>query len=165
MEKSDYTGPDLRHLEVLANMARLGRSTIVLATGVWDILHSGHIRYLHDAAKLGDTLFVGVDSDDLVRRTKGPNRPILPENERWEAVNSLKDVDVAFVFGSLAPVINVIKPDFLVVSPTTKDASSDLGDRYELAQRNNVQIVSVPSRSGTHTSGIVDSILSRFGSR
>lgn len=162
MADNAFTGPNLAQVEVLANVARLGDRSIVLVTGVWDILHSGHIRYIHDASKLGEMLFVGVDSDSLVRRTKGGNRPIMCEGERLEAISALRAVHAAFVFDDLVPVLNVIKPDFLVVSPTTKDLFPQLGSRYDMAHQNGTRIVTVMSRSKTHTSGIIDSILSRF---
>ena len=59
---------------------------IVLTAGTFDLFHVGHSRYLAQARKHGDLLIVGVDADDKVRKTKGPTRPIVLEDERLEIV-------------------------------------------------------------------------------
>lgn len=69
---------------------------IVLVTGGFDPIHSGHISYFRDAAKLGDTLVVGVNSDEWLVRKKG--KPFMPFNERYTIVESLKMVDYAIGF-------------------------------------------------------------------
>jgi len=153
----------LKCLEQLAKLSRLNGRSIVLTTGVWDVLHSGHIRYLEDAARLGDELFVGVDSDWLVQKAKGPGRPILGQEERCSVVGALRDVRLSFVFDSLIAVMNVMRPDILVVSPTTQLRQDWLWDRASLARDTGAKIVVVPSRSQTHTTDIVQIILERFG--
>jgi rfaE bifunctional protein nucleotidyltransferase chain/domain len=154
---------DLAGLERMTSLLRSRQRTIVLTTGVWDILHSGHIRYLEDAARQGDELFVGVDADELVRQAKGPNRPILDQEERRMVVAALHMVRWAFVFDNLAPVIKVIRPDVLVVSPTTKEQADWVWDREALAREARTRIVVVQSRSQTHTTDIVQTVLERFG--
>src|SRR5271156_3110053 len=57
---------------------------IVLTQGSWDMVHIGHARYLEEAKRHGDFLVVGVDSDEKIRRRKGPDRPVVPEGERLE---------------------------------------------------------------------------------
>src|SRR2546422_10594401 len=64
-----------------------------LANGCFDLLHVGHVRYLRAARRLGDVLFVGINSDAAVARLKGPGRPLIPAAERAELVSSLRDVD------------------------------------------------------------------------
>ena len=58
--------------------AREDGLTVVFANGCFDLLHVGHIRYLRGAAAEGDVLVVGVNSDESVRRLKGPERPLVP---------------------------------------------------------------------------------------
>jgi D-beta-D-heptose 7-phosphate kinase/D-beta-D-heptose 1-phosphate adenosyltransferase len=70
--------------------------TIVLVTGGFDPLHSGHISYLNSAKKLGDKLWVGINSDKWLTRKKG--RPFLSEEERFEIVRNLKMVDNVLSF-------------------------------------------------------------------
>lgn len=69
---------------------------IVLATGGFDPLHSGHIRYLKEAKTLGDMLIVGINSDEWLERKKG--RAFMPWNERLCIINNLKMVDEVYTF-------------------------------------------------------------------
>lgn len=75
--------------------AREGR--LVVVTGVFDLLHVGHLRFLEAARQLGDRLVVGIESDDRVRRWKGPRRPIQSQEDRCELVRALRCVDEVFV--------------------------------------------------------------------
>ncbi len=70
---------------------------IVVVTGVFDLLHIGHLRFLEAARHLGDALLVGVECDERVRRWKGPNRPIQTEDDRLALVRALRVVDDAFL--------------------------------------------------------------------
>lgn len=70
---------------------------IVVVTGVFDLLHIGHLRFLEGARRLGDRLIVGVESDERVRRWKGPNRPIQTEDDRLDLLRALRVVDDVFL--------------------------------------------------------------------
>ena len=89
---------------------------IVFTNGCFDVLHIGHIRYLQEAAKLGDLLVVGLNSDDSVRRLKGPERPINNESERAEMLAALGFVDYVAIFDEDTPLklIKTVHPDVLV---------------------------------------------------
>lgn len=89
---------------------------IVFTNGCFDILHVGHIRYMQEAAKLGDILVVGLNSDDSVRRLKGSERPINNQNERAEMLAALEFVDYVVIFDEDTPykLIKTIQPDILV---------------------------------------------------
>lgn len=76
--------------------ARIG-----VTSGCFDLLHNLHLNYLQRCARLCDYLVVGVDSDDLVRATKGPLRPNIPEMQRVAMVDGIRFVDAAFVMGSV----------------------------------------------------------------
>lgn len=78
-----------------------------LTSGVWDLIHVGHLHYLESCRKLCDKLVVGVDCDDMVRAAKGPKRPYIPENQRLDLVNSLRWVDTAFMLRSLQELDDV----------------------------------------------------------
>src|SRR5437763_2422384 len=82
----------------LAERLRAEGKRIVLANGCFDLLHVGHVRYLGAARRLGDVLFVGVNSDATVSRLKGPGRPLMPAAERSEMLLALRDVDHVVVF-------------------------------------------------------------------
>jgi len=71
---------------------------IVFCNGCFDVLHVGHIRYLSGARALGDVVVVAINSDDSVRKIKGPPHPVMPEAERMEVVAALRDVDYVTCF-------------------------------------------------------------------
>ncbi len=86
---------------------------IVLANGCFDLLHAGHVRYLHGAKALGGKLVVALNSDDSVRRIKGQGRPLMPAEERAEIVAALADVDAVVIFDDpdVRALIREIRPD------------------------------------------------------
>ena len=86
---------------------------IVLANGCFDLIHVGHVRYLHDARRHGDVLFVAINSDASVARLKGPGRPLVPAAERAELLSALRDVDHVVVFDedTADRLVTLIKPD------------------------------------------------------
>jgi D-beta-D-heptose 7-phosphate kinase/D-beta-D-heptose 1-phosphate adenosyltransferase len=90
--------------------------TVVFTNGVFDILHAGHIFSLSQAAKEGDYLIVGINSDDSVKRLKGPARPVNQQDSRALVIASLLMVDAAIIFEEDTPLqlINSIEPDVLV---------------------------------------------------
>ena len=90
--------------------------TVVFTNGCFDLLHPGHVRLLRQAAALGDFLVVGLNSDASVRRLKGANRPINPEDARAEVLAALESVDAVTVFDEDTPLelIEAIGPDVLV---------------------------------------------------
>jgi len=95
---------------------------VVLTQGTWDMVHIGHARYLENARDQGDVLIVGVDSDKKVRKRKGPDRPVVPQNERLEMLTHLRPVDLVFLKELNDPkwsLIKAVKPDVLVVIADT----------------------------------------------
>jgi D-glycero-beta-D-manno-heptose 1-phosphate adenylyltransferase len=89
---------------------------IVFTNGHFDLLHTGHLRYLQQAKSVGDVLIVGINDDATTTARKGPRRPILPEDERAELVAGLGCVDYAVIFHEETAdiVINQLKPDIYV---------------------------------------------------
>ena len=92
---------------------------VVFTNGVFDLLHVGHIRLLHFARQQGDWLLVAINSDASVRRIKGPNRPIIPAEERAEMLFALRCVDDVQIFDEDTPelLIRRLRPDVLVKGP------------------------------------------------
>jgi len=86
---------------------------LVFANGAFDLLHTGHVRYLEAARREGDWLAVGVNSDASVRRAKGEGRPIVPEAERAEIVAALACVEAVVIFGEDSPagLLSALSPD------------------------------------------------------
>jgi len=88
----------------ICNQLREQGKSIVFTNGCFDILHVGHVTYLEAAKQLGDVLIVGVNSDDSVRRLKGPSRPINNESDRSAVLSALKAVDFTVIFDEDTPL-------------------------------------------------------------
>jgi D-beta-D-heptose 7-phosphate kinase/D-beta-D-heptose 1-phosphate adenosyltransferase len=92
---------------------------VVLTSGSFDLIHLGHVKYLQRAKQLGDVLAVGVDSDAKIQRRKGPDRPMVPEQERLELLAYQRPVDLIYLKdddeGQWA-LIKAVTPDVLVLT-------------------------------------------------
>ena len=95
---------------------KLKSESIVFTNGVFDLLHEGHIASLTQAASLGDILIVGINSDDSVKKLKGPSRPINNEYTRTLLLSQMLIVDAVVIFNEDTPLelIKSIMPDILV---------------------------------------------------
>ncbi len=114
---------------------------ITLANGGFDLLHVGHVRYLHGAKALGGRLVVAINSDESVRALKGEGRPIMPAEERAEIVAALAGVDAVVIFPELdvRAIIRDIRPeihakgtDYTPDSVPERDVLSQYGGRVEI---------------------------------
>ena len=103
---------DAQLVDAVARERAAGK-TIVFANGCFDLLHVGHVRYLHGAAAEGDRLVVAVNDDRSVARLKGAGRPILPAADRAELVAALRGVDYVVVFGDpdVGRLLRLVRPD------------------------------------------------------
>ena len=92
------------------------RGRLVFTNGVFDLLHPGHVDVLLGARRHGEALVVGVNSDESVRRLKGPDRPIRSAAERCYVLAALESVDAVVVFEQDTPreLITLLRPDVLV---------------------------------------------------
>lgn len=125
---------------------------IVLTQGCYDLIHEGHAAYLERARSLGDLLIVGVDSDEFTRKRKGPNRPVVPQEERVKMLAHLRHVDVITLREAdqeIGALIRLVRPDVLVVSKSTKDFTNAMVKEYKSFCG---KIVSLPPQSTTSTS-------------
>jgi D-glycero-beta-D-manno-heptose 1-phosphate adenylyltransferase len=108
-------GQVLTESELIAAVAedRAAGRTIAFANGCFDLIHVGHVRYLHGAAAEGDRLIVAVNDDESVKRLKGPGRPAMPASERAEIIAALGVVDyvVTFADGTVDRLLGRVKPD------------------------------------------------------
>jgi D-beta-D-heptose 7-phosphate kinase/D-beta-D-heptose 1-phosphate adenosyltransferase len=107
---------ELKALNRIVEDRRSGGKQIVFTNGCFDILHMGHTSFLQQARQLGDLLIVGLNSDESVRRLKGPHRPVVPMKERAAILSSLAGVDYITIFDEDTPInlIRTLKPDVLV---------------------------------------------------
>ena len=124
--------------------ARVQGRLVAVANGAFDLLHVGHVRYLEGAKVLtrGGLLVVGVNTDQSVRASKGPKRPIVPERERAELVAALGCVDLVVLFdepdalallSALRPDLHVKGTDYTEESVPERDLVARLGGRTAIA--------------------------------
>ena len=102
---------ELKHL---AATWRAAGNRITLTNGCFDVLHVGHVRYLHAARELGGKLIVAVNGDASVRALKGEGRPAMPADERAEILAAMSDVDAVVIFPEkdVRAIIREIRPNF-----------------------------------------------------
>lgn len=102
--------------ELFARHRQPRKHVVVFTNGCFDVLHRGHVEYLHAARALGDVLVVGLNSDSSVRRLKGSSRPINPVVDRAWVLGGLAAVDAVTIFEQDTPgeLIDGLLPDILV---------------------------------------------------
>ena len=146
-------------LPALAAARRRG-ARVVFTNGCFDLVHAGHVHYLYEAKRHGDVLVVGLNSDASVRRLKGPERPLVPVEERAEVLAALEMVDFVSVFDADTPIdlIRAIEPDVLVKGADW--APENVVGREEVEARGG-RIVLAPVRAGLSTTDLVARIRSR----
>jgi D-beta-D-heptose 7-phosphate kinase/D-beta-D-heptose 1-phosphate adenosyltransferase len=144
--------PDFEDLANLVAEIKSKGLKIVLTQGVYDLIHQGHAAYLEKAKSLGDILIVGVDSDELTRKRKGPGRPIVPQDERVKMLVHLRHVDIVTIKDvdrDIGDLIRLVKPDVLVVSKSTTDFTDKMAKEYDGVCK---EIVTLPPQATTSTS-------------
>jgi len=126
---------------------------VVFTNGCFDIIHPGHVRLLKEAAALGDILVVGINSDDSVRRLKGPGRPVQDEKSRAEVLKALSAVDAVVIFDEDTPleIIKKIKPDVLV-------KGAQYGEGEIVGEESVVETVRIPMLKGYSTTAVIERI-------
>jgi rfaE bifunctional protein nucleotidyltransferase chain/domain len=127
-------------------------------SGVFDILHAGHVEYLAQAAELVDVLIVGVNSDSSVRTNKGEHRPIVSEALRAEVVAGLRSVSHAFVFAEHNNNVNIelLKPDLYIKAG---DYSADKLTSKHIVESYGGRVEIIPFRDGLSSTSIIDTIV------
>jgi D-glycero-beta-D-manno-heptose 1-phosphate adenylyltransferase len=132
---------------------------VVFTNGCYDLLHPGHIRLLEEARSLGDCLILALNSDESVRRMKGPSRPLIPEKQRAELALALEAVDAVTFFDEETPreLIAAVLPDVLIKGA---DWSHFIAGREEVEAAGG-QVLTVALQPGYSTTNIVERILNR----
>jgi rfaE bifunctional protein nucleotidyltransferase chain/domain len=130
---------------------------LVFTNGCFDILHRGHAEYLAFARAQGDALCVGLNSDASVRRSKGPARPVNPEDDRAFVVGALRAVDFVVLFDEDEPkdLIAQILPQVLVKG---KDWAHYVSGR-EIVEANGGRVVLADMVVGRSTTNTIDRVL------
>lgn len=131
---------------------------IVMTGGFFDILHSGHTRYLEKARNLGDVLIVAINSDESTRKNKGPKRPINNEKDRAEILTALESANYVTIFNELTPkeIITEVKPDIWVKGGHYKKAEMP---ETEIIKQYGGKVKILPFEKGFSVSGLVEKII------
>ena len=141
---------------LLEEHRRQGRR-IVFTNGCFDILHAGHVRYLAQARRLGDVLVVALNTDRSVVAIKGPDRPVVGQEERAFVVAGLESVDYVTFFDDETPLslIEALQPDILVKGGDWKADSVVGGD---VVRSRGGDVVVLPYLEGASTTNIIEKI-------
>jgi rfaE bifunctional protein nucleotidyltransferase chain/domain len=133
---------------------RTAGGTVVATGGCFDVLHAGHVQTLRTARQLGDALVVLLNSDDSVRRLKGPERPVQPEHDRAEVLRSLGCVDAVVVFDEDDPsaALAALRPDVWAKGGDYEGAELAEGD---LVRSWGGRVVLLPYLTGRSTTAIL----------
>jgi D-glycero-beta-D-manno-heptose 1-phosphate adenylyltransferase len=160
----------VEQLAALGEDLRRSGARVVFTNGHFDLLHVGHLRYLHAARELGDRLVVGVNDDDTTRLRKGPTRPIVPEAERAELLAGLSCVDYVTIFRepTAERAVALLKPDIYVKGGDYDAGEPDQGAKAKpLPEAATVrsyggEVRIIPLVEGQSTSAIEQRIIERW---
>ena len=144
-------------LAIALKAAKARGERIVMTNGCFDILHSGHVSYLEEAAQLGDRLIVAVNTDASVTALKGPGRPVNNVNRRMAVLAGLSAVDWVVPFEEDTPqrLIARLLPDILVKGGDYK-VEDIAGGKEVMANGGRVEVLSF--EDGVSTTGIIERI-------
>ncbi len=133
---------------------------IVFTNGCFDILHVGHITYLNEAKEQGDLLFLGLNSDNSVKRLKGDDRPVNDEHDRKFMLENFKAVDFVEIFDEDTPyeLIKELSPNVLVKGG---DWAIDQIVGHDIVLKNDGEVKSLIFKDGYSTTNLIKNIQGR----
>jgi D-beta-D-heptose 7-phosphate kinase/D-beta-D-heptose 1-phosphate adenosyltransferase len=156
--------PDAKILtrdELVARAAtwRMAGKRVVFTNGCYDLLHAGHLSLLSQAAKFGDILVLAINSDASVRRLKGPERPLVPQEDRAAVLAALGFVDAVTIFDEDTPleVLQSVRPHVLVKGG---DYQLDQVVGREFIEASGGRVMLVPLTPEKSTTALVERIRS-----
>jgi len=158
MKSKIKTQDELR--ELIEDLHTAGKK-VVFTNGCFDLIHTGHVRYLKIARGYGDVLVVAINSDDSIRRIKGDKRPVMPQEERAEVLAALSMVDYVTMFEEDDPhrVIAELMPDVLVKGGDW-DVENIIG--RDLVEANGGKVYSIPYIEGSSTTTIIERVVKKY---
>jgi rfaE bifunctional protein nucleotidyltransferase chain/domain len=147
----------ISELKLIVNQWKMLSKKVVFTNGCFDIIHRGHNTYLLEAAELGNKLIVAVNSDESVRKLKGPNRPIVDEYSRAFNLASHTYIDAVILFDEDTPLnlINELQPDVLIKGGDYTLETS-VGAKEVLSYGGKVEII--PFLEGYSTTNVIEKI-------
>lgn len=141
-------------ISAVADRLRRRGGTLVATGGCFDLLHTGHVRLLHQARQLGATLVVLINSDDSVRTLKGVGRPVMAAQDRARVLAALACVDAVCIFDELSPeaALEQLRPDIWVKGGDYR--AEDLPEA-EVVTRHGGEVVILPTVAGYSSSKLI----------
>lgn len=157
ISKKIFSSKDDIELSRLLAFWRFKNKKIIFTNGCFDVLHRGHIEYLIQAASLGDVLIIGLNTDESVKKLKGPNRPINNEDSRAITLASLQFVNAVVLFNEETPLklIEFVKPHVLTKGGDYKP-NEIVGYDFVLSYNGSVEII--PFIEGFSSSKIIEKL-------
>ncbi|MFZ4116429.1 MAG: D-glycero-beta-D-manno-heptose 1-phosphate adenylyltransferase [Chthoniobacterales bacterium] len=158
-----FSSSDMENLVTAEALPALGEKYrregrhLVLTNGCFDLLHTGHVRYLQQARALGDALIVAVNSDRSVRELKGPTRPLNNECDRAEVLGALRCVDYVTIFEEerVTEVINKLRPSVYAKGGDYTPETLDPGELFAL-EKCGAEIKILPLVQGRSTTRLIE---------
>ena len=163
MKNSSFTKKIIKR-EDLGRILNQRDKTVVFTNGCFDILHSGHINYLYQAAQLADILIIGINSDNSVKKLKGDSRPINPEKERAEILSALEFTDYIIIFDEPDPekTLEIIKPDIHVKGGDYR--IEEIPER-KIVESYGGKVLILNNYPGYSTTGMIEKIIRTYGEK
>src|SRR4029453_17582769 len=140
----------------VADRVRRTGGRLIATGGCFDLLHRGHISLLNQARALGDALVVCLNSDGSVRRAKGADRPLVPQEDRARVLNALAAVDGVIIFDEKTPasLLARLQPDVWVKG---EDYANRILPEADVVERQGGRVVLLPVGPGYSTTSLVHS--------
>ncbi len=153
---------DWNELKEVVDFLKSQGKKIVITSGTWDLFHVGHAKYLRKAKECGDVLIVGVDSDELTRSFKEPNRPMNPQDERLFIIGDLRSVDLVTLLNVGSDkdgevLVRFLQPDVLVISESTRPGFVE--SIFKKHKEDCGEIIVLPPQSTTSTTAKIRKML------
>jgi D-beta-D-heptose 7-phosphate kinase/D-beta-D-heptose 1-phosphate adenosyltransferase len=150
----------LSHAELIAQYGRPRDRRVVFTNGCFDLLHRGHVQYLYAARAMGDILVLGLNTDASVRRLKGPDRPLVPQEDRAIVIAALACVDAVTLFDDDTPqaLIAALLPDLLVKGGDYRP--EEVVGRTEVEAAGG-RVAIIPFLEGRSTTGLIHKMQER----
>jgi len=148
---------DKRAITSFRKKCRENSKKVVLAQGVFDILHPGHLKFLEKSRECGDELIVGINHDAYAR-TKGDNRPIQNEHDRAYLIAGFKCVSCVHIFSNDMDLIRLIEPDIFIMSTTASKTVEARSDLQQAVIELGGKIIVFDAFSATHSTQMIENI-------
>lgn len=142
-----------------SEIVKLNHQSIILAGGCFDVLHPGHIKFLSELKKIGDKLFLLLESDENIKKHKGKGRPINPQNARAIVLSSLSTVDYVITLKGMTKnqdydkLIVQINPDYIAIT----DGDKNIQRRIEQCDQIGAKLVIINKLEGFSSSNYINS--------